>query len=123
MGFAEVSKFDENPHATFYAQRDAAFERNVLGSWPFYLPTMHRSKVFTNAQSSCTLSVPVQPKYIILFIDFNLRTCSLLMEKILFSTWEVFILSPGYFICCTGLVEAVIAKYITCLDHSSEVWA
>lgn len=45
------------------------------------------------------------------------------MKKNLFSTWEVFILSPGYFICCTGLVEAMIAKYIMCLDHSSEVWA
>lgn len=80
-------------------------------------------RCFTNAQSSCTLSVPVQHKYIILFIDFNLHTCPLFMKKILFSTWEVFILSPGCFICCTGSVEAMVAKYIMCLDHSSEVWA
>lgn len=41
-------------------------------------------RCFTNAQSSCTLSVPVQHKYIILFIDFNLHTCSLFMKKFCF---------------------------------------
>lgn len=76
MGFAEVSKFDANPHATFYAQRDP-FQCCLWMKCPWHLTILftHNAQVegasFINAQSSCALSVPVQPKHTILFIDFN----------------------------------------------------
>lgn len=68
-------------------------------------------------------SVPVRSKHTISFIYFHLHIDSFTHKNSPFLPWEVFILFPGYFIRHTQLLEAMIVKYITCFDHSFEVWA